>query len=126
MTRPLDDNPFVGGPRPEHDEAWGKLVEPMIIKLTPEEYENANLGVETIGFADGSGYLGELAVYHELHCVKRIRRHLHLKHYYPDLSDNDYRIEGIHIGTSCPLVFFIYSYLYSNMSPHLSLLTALL
>ncbi|CAG8961902.1 hypothetical protein HYFRA_00013702 [Hymenoscyphus fraxineus] len=97
MTRPLDDNPFVGGPRPEHDEAWGKLVEPMIIKLTPEEYENANLGVETIGFADGSGYLGELAVYHELHCVKRIRRHLHLKHYYPDLSDNDYRIEGIHI-----------------------------
>lgn len=37
--------------------------------LTPQEYHDANLSDDSLELADGSGYLAEMAVYHELHCI---------------------------------------------------------
>ena len=51
----------------------------------------------TIPFRDNSGYIAELALYHELHCVKRIRRHLHAEYYYPNMTADELRLEGPHI-----------------------------
>ena len=42
----------------------------MTTKISAEEL--AHLPDTSIPFADGSGYIAELAVYHELHCVVRI------------------------------------------------------
>lgn len=89
----------------------------MAIKISSEEL--AKLGEPSIPMADGSGYLAETAVFHELHCIvrtskstgfifkdaeltkkKRIRRHLHLDHYYgnqtsdPDFMDRERRHMG--------------------------------
>ncbi|KAL9121090.1 MAG: hypothetical protein Q9187_002351, partial [Circinaria calcarea] len=97
LMRSLNDNPYTGEPRPEHDAGWRKLIEPMTIKLSPEEYAQANLGDDTLALKDGSGYIAEMAVYHELHCIKRIRRHLYLDHYYPNISTDDLHRENVHI-----------------------------
>ncbi|KAF2846520.1 hypothetical protein T440DRAFT_521700 [Plenodomus tracheiphilus IPT5] len=59
----------------------------MAMKITSEE--RARLGEPSIAFKDGSGYLAEMAVFHELHCVKRIRRHFHLQFYYGNLTDSE-------------------------------------
>jgi hypothetical protein len=74
----------------------------MTIWLTPSEYEQADLGAQTLSLGDGR-YIGEMAVYHELHCIKRIRRHLHLDHYYPGLNDDELLRESVHIGKYFPL-----------------------
>lgn len=39
----------------------------MTIKISKEEL--SNLPDSSIAFKDGSGYIAELAVYHELHCI---------------------------------------------------------
>ena len=98
LYRSLNDNPYTGEPRPEHDDAWAKLVEPMTIILSPEEYRKADLGDDTLEMDDGSGYISEMAVYHELHCNKRIRRHLAMDYYYPNISADDLHRENVHIG----------------------------
>ncbi|KAL4943309.1 hypothetical protein BDV06DRAFT_211162 [Aspergillus oleicola] len=67
----------------------------MTIKITPEEL--SHLPDPSIPFADGSGYIAELAVYHELHCVKRIRRYLNLAHYASNLTAEERIREDTHI-----------------------------
>ncbi|KAF2684868.1 hypothetical protein K458DRAFT_366310 [Lentithecium fluviatile CBS 122367] len=85
------DNVYAGDPRDdptrEHDAAWRQLVKPMAMKLSTEEI--AQLGEPSIAFKDGSGYLAEMAVFHELHCIKRIRKHFHLKFYYSNLTNDE-------------------------------------
>jgi hypothetical protein len=41
----------------------------MAIKISAQEL--AQLGEPSIAFKDGSGYLAEMAVFHELHCIVR-------------------------------------------------------
>jgi Mycotoxin biosynthesis protein UstYa len=105
LFRPLDTE-FTGEARPEIDAAFARLLEPMTIRITPEEYAIANLPGESLQLLDGSGYIGELVVYHELHCIKRIRRHLNLTYYYPDLSGEDIERENVHIGNN--IFYFLY------------------
>ncbi|KAM3085717.1 hypothetical protein ACMFMG_002782 [Clarireedia jacksonii] len=96
LFRPLVDNPFTGSPRPELDAAYAKILEPMTTRITNEEHDHANLGTTTLALKDGSGYVGEMSVFHELHCIKRIRRHLNLDHYYPGLTGKDLERENVH------------------------------
>ncbi|KAK7938130.1 uncharacterized protein PG986_014998 [Apiospora aurea] len=90
------DNVYTGEPRDELDEAWRNLVKPMTIKITAQELEN--LGESSIAMKDGSGYIAELAVFHELHCIKRIRRHLGLHYYYGNMTQDEEIRESQHIG----------------------------
>ncbi|KJK63524.1 protein of unknown function DUF3328 [Aspergillus parasiticus SU-1] len=95
LKRDIENNVFTGDPRPEFDAAWKHLLEPMTIKITPEEL--SHLPDPSIAFKDGTGYIAELAVYHELHCIKRIRRHFHLDRYYPNMTEDDRIREEVHI-----------------------------
>ncbi len=70
----------------------------MTLKISREEL--SHLRESSIAFADGSGYIAEMAVYHELHCIKRIRRHFHLDRYYPNMTAEDRQKEDVHIGIS--------------------------
>ncbi|KAF7532290.1 hypothetical protein G7054_g8112 [Neopestalotiopsis clavispora] len=81
------DNVYTGEPREDHDNAWRKLIEPMVVKISAEELHQ--LGEPSIALRDGSGYMAELAVFHELHCIKRIRRHLHLDYYYGNMTADE-------------------------------------
>ncbi|KAE8418449.1 hypothetical protein BDV36DRAFT_295093 [Aspergillus pseudocaelatus] len=95
LKRDIENNVFTGDPRPEFDAAWKHLLEPMTINITSEEL--SNLPDPSIAFNDGTGYIAELAVYHELHCIKRIRRHFHLDRYYPNMTEDDRIREEAHI-----------------------------
>lgn len=46
----------------------------------------AQLGLESLAFSDGSGYVGSLGVYHQLHCLKRIQRWTYRDYYYPNMT----------------------------------------
>ncbi len=121
--RDIDHNIFTGEPRSEHDAAWRKLIEPMTTKISNEDYAQANIG-DTLRFGDSSGYVAELSVYHELHCIRRIRRHLYLDHYYPTMSADadELNKEKLHIGIFLspsflrPLPSITYTYVYELVS----------
>ncbi|KAI1387571.1 uncharacterized protein F4822DRAFT_406959 [Hypoxylon trugodes] len=89
------ENVYTGKPRKELDEAWAELIKPMAIKISSSEL--ALLGESSIAFEDGSGYLAEMAVFHELHCIKRLRRHLHLNYYYGNMTADEADLESKHI-----------------------------
>ncbi|PHH90570.1 hypothetical protein CDD83_3257 [Cordyceps sp. RAO-2017] len=96
LWRSIVNNSFTGEPRPELDAAWARLLEPITVKISAAEL--AAHGGDSIAFRDGSGFLAEPAVYHELHCIKRIRQHLHPAYYHPSgLSPLEQRLEGPHI-----------------------------
>ncbi|KAJ8065328.1 hypothetical protein OCU04_006018 [Sclerotinia nivalis] len=83
------DSIFAGRPNPESDAAWSELLHGINLRLTHDEI--AKLSQDSLKLADGSGYLGTLGVYHELHCIKRIRKYFYKDYYYP----NETRIENI-------------------------------
>jgi hypothetical protein len=111
LDRDIQHNVFTGDPRPELDEAWAKLIEPISIKITAEEL--AQVGYKSIPFKDGSGYLAELSVYHELHCVKQVRRHLHLDYYgqFKNATQSEIDFENAHISK-----FVLYIYIHFSSS----------
>jgi hypothetical protein len=41
----------------------------MTLKVSKNELATFSEGDSTVKFRDGSGYLAEMAMYHELHCV---------------------------------------------------------
>jgi hypothetical protein len=75
-----------------------KIVIAMAIRVSPEELARFNEGDSSLSFKDGSGYIAEMTVYHELHCIKRLRRHFHLDRYYPNRTEYDMFLEEQHIG----------------------------
>ncbi|KAF2750983.1 hypothetical protein M011DRAFT_189523 [Sporormia fimetaria CBS 119925] len=84
-----DGNPFVGDPREELDQAWDGLLENIQISLTADEFSQVRpqLGDNrsTLVLPDG-GHIVRFRVYHELHCLKWIRKWMHREHYWPDLT----------------------------------------
>ncbi|KAK4863217.1 hypothetical protein LT330_001995 [Penicillium expansum] len=70
-------NRYIGEPRPELEEAWHELTVNNNLKLTQSELQKLNKSA--IELSDGSGYFGQVMVYHHLHCLKFLREAL-----YPD------------------------------------------
>ncbi|KAM7213296.1 protein of unknown function (DUF3328) domain containing protein [Rhypophila decipiens] len=71
---------FSGPPSPEQEKAWDRLLEPQFFAASREEMNRAgeaiipNKTVEMLG--DDDKYLAALGVFHELHCLSKVRRHL--------------------------------------------------
>ncbi|KAI1324529.1 hypothetical protein F5Y16DRAFT_402384 [Xylariaceae sp. FL0255] len=98
LWRDIDGpNHFTGKPRPELDSAWEELIGPLVIKVSGDELNHFSEGDTSIAFKDGSGFLAEMGAYHELHCVRRVRRYLNLDHYYPNMTAADRIIEDTHM-----------------------------
>ncbi|OAQ76521.1 hypothetical protein VFPBJ_08881 [Purpureocillium lilacinum] len=72
-------NSFKGPPRPELDEAWNKLLGPTSIRVSKETLDRINR--TSVPLLDGSGYMAGLDVYHQLHCLRYVRRYLHKDYY---------------------------------------------
>ncbi|KAI1175804.1 hypothetical protein F4777DRAFT_548669 [Nemania sp. FL0916] len=63
---------YTGEPRPEVDEAWGRLFDNYNLRFTAEEMKKLNrTGLE---LRNGGGYFGQLSAYHHLHCLKMLRQ----------------------------------------------------
>jgi len=96
FTSDVYDNLFAGPPRPELDDAWHDLLKDMHIKLTKEEVEA--LGVRTLELSDHSGFVGSLEVYHDLHCLKRIRHYIYRETYFPNVTEEEWARHTFHTG----------------------------
>lgn len=59
---------FKGFPRPELDEAWSNLIEPMHIRVSPEIARQTNFTSLELGDGSGDSW-GTPVVYHNLHCL---------------------------------------------------------
>ncbi|KAI0518401.1 hypothetical protein F5B22DRAFT_644705 [Xylaria bambusicola] len=88
---------YAGPPSPEQDEAWDKLVRPSFFRASREEMERAGESTDdAVKIADG-GYVTELGVYHELHCIRHLRFYLYRDHYYPNLTSSQQEYLYVHL-----------------------------
>ncbi|MCJ1229513.1 hypothetical protein MMC12_006180 [Toensbergia leucococca] len=89
---------FGGPPSDEQFDAWMNLVEPGLIRAS---YEEMQLGQEdptnSVELWEG-GYLASLGVYHELHCLRRLKLYLYKDIYYPNLDQAEQEYEVSHLG----------------------------
>ena len=68
------------------------------IRLQKEQLGPLANDESLVRLSDGSGYFATLAVYHGLHCVKRLHHYIHQDSYYPSLSDSDTQRLLYHTG----------------------------
>ncbi|KAK3389690.1 hypothetical protein B0H63DRAFT_103082 [Podospora didyma] len=78
---------YSGPPTDDQEEAWYQLVRPVFFSATYEEMSKAGESFENATKVADGGYLAALGVYHELHCIRRLRMYLYQSHYYPNLTD---------------------------------------
>ncbi|KAI0378054.1 hypothetical protein F5Y04DRAFT_166361 [Hypomontagnella monticulosa] len=79
--------PFVGYPRPELEKAWEGLLKNMNIRISKEDVRHFGREETAVALPDGSGYIGTLNVFHEIHCVRWLHKHLYQEIYWPGLDD---------------------------------------
>ncbi|KAF7867204.1 hypothetical protein EAF04_005287 [Stromatinia cepivora] len=74
-------SPYAGPPSEELDAAWHELFEYNDIRVELEDLQA--IGMESLPLQQG-GYIAQPGVFHELHCLKRIRHWIYRDHYiYP-------------------------------------------
>ncbi|KAI0907414.1 hypothetical protein F4824DRAFT_391668 [Ustulina deusta] len=97
-NRPVDglaeESIYAGYPSPVSDAAWNALIEGINLKIFPEEM--SKLDQTSLEMKDGTGYLATLGVYHELHCIKRLRRWFYRDYYYPNATELEYNERMTH------------------------------
>ncbi|CAG8972144.1 hypothetical protein HYALB_00009692 [Hymenoscyphus albidus] len=91
---PVDGNPFAGPPRQELDDAWHKLLKNIHIRVSKQELDD--MGGQSLELSDGTGYLSSLEVYHDLHCLKRIRHFMYRDHYLPNMTEKELAFQTFH------------------------------
>ncbi|KAF2206740.1 hypothetical protein CERZMDRAFT_103040 [Cercospora zeae-maydis SCOH1-5] len=74
--------PFVGLPRHELDEAWSDLLKPSMLDMPRGEMKKMNKS--SVAVKGTGGYVGYYAVFHQLHCLKRLYQWTY-KESYPDV-----------------------------------------
>ncbi|OTA92755.1 hypothetical protein M434DRAFT_31512 [Hypoxylon sp. CO27-5] len=88
-------SPFAQKPGPELDAAWHDQLSGMNIRVSKQWLELFD--VESVHLADGSGVLAQLGVYHELHCLKKLKHWIYRSYYYGnatiDLEEEEAHIE---------------------------------
>ncbi|PLB39763.1 oxidase ustYa family protein [Aspergillus candidus] len=90
-----------GPPGPEADAVWSEMLEHSNIRLSRDELnEDYHDLPGLVEFSDGSGIYGSVAVYHSIHCIKRVHHLLHFDHYHPNKSAEETRAL-MHHGEHC-------------------------
>jgi len=77
------DSVFAGDPSEELDLAWHNLFEDNNIRV--EKADLDTLGLDSVQLADG-GYIAQLGVFHELHCLKKVRHWIFRDYYVAPLN----------------------------------------
>ncbi|KAI1378895.1 hypothetical protein F4677DRAFT_382319 [Hypoxylon crocopeplum] len=78
---------FIGPPRPDLEKAWADLLAPMNVRLSYDDVKAFGREGNAVQMSDGSGYVGSLHVYHELHCVRLLYKYIWSEVYYPDADE---------------------------------------
>jgi len=90
-------SPYVGKPRKELQDSWRKLKKFGDIAIPENVMKDLGRLDEGIRLPDGSGYLGTLNVFHELHCVEQMYEWLYRDIYLPDITPMEYKDQVGHL-----------------------------
>ncbi|KAH9214068.1 hypothetical protein DL95DRAFT_277392, partial [Leptodontidium sp. 2 PMI_412] len=80
---------YTGEPSEELEIAWHKLLQNANIRVPEVEIKRLDRLENSVRFTDGSGYFGQMTVFHHLHCIKRIHKFLHVEHYWPNATADE-------------------------------------
>ncbi|KAI2614962.1 hypothetical protein GGR54DRAFT_642699 [Hypoxylon sp. NC1633] len=78
---------YGGPPTIEQDRAWDKLIRPSFFNATREDFEKAGESMYRSPELTAGGWPATIGVYHELHCLRRLRLYLYRDRYYPNLTE---------------------------------------
>jgi len=82
----VTENPYTGPPSPEVDSAWHLLLGTGIIRVMQSDVHGSNA---TLIPLPNGGFAATLAMTHEMHCVRHLRRMLFIDYYYPNITNDD-------------------------------------
>ncbi|KAI0378768.1 hypothetical protein F5Y04DRAFT_139672 [Hypomontagnella monticulosa] len=88
---------YSGPPTPEQNRAWDKLIRPVYFKATREELEKAGESMDNKVELEDGGYLANIGVYHELHCLRQLRFYLYRDVYYTNITEAQERYLHSHL-----------------------------
>ncbi|KAF7532289.1 hypothetical protein G7054_g8111 [Neopestalotiopsis clavispora] len=86
---------FSKKPGPELDQAWHDQLSGMNIRVSEDWLKPFE--AQSVRFADGSGVLAQLGVYHELHCLKKIKHWIYRPYYHANISGGELEEQEAHI-----------------------------
>ncbi|KAL8796263.1 MAG: hypothetical protein Q9195_001378 [Heterodermia aff. obscurata] len=87
---------YFGPPSNESEIAWNRLIHPHGIQIYPEEAEQFE-ELRTVQLKNGN-HVFILGLYHNFHCLRRIRQTLRADYYYPDKTPEWRRHDLAHTG----------------------------
>ncbi|CAI6328930.1 unnamed protein product [Periconia digitata] len=96
---------FTGTPNNANTKAWEDLLLPGFFNATAEEITSVGASIDESVKVDDGGYLASLHVYHDIHCLRRLRLWLYRDHFYPHIDPT--RVPDIqrHLGKCSPTMF---------------------
>lgn len=91
------DSPYIGEPSDSVDLAWHNLLQNMNIAVPASDLER--VGTSSIAVPGEPGkYIAGLSVFHELHCLKRLRQYIWKDQYFFNQTTEDDRLHRLHTG----------------------------
>ncbi|KAB8237446.1 oxidase ustYa family protein [Aspergillus alliaceus] len=78
-----DSNVYKGRPRPELDAAWDRASALHELSMEPKHLPLLNKSETAIRYSpeQGGGYMVELEVFHQLHCLNLLRKQIYREYY---------------------------------------------
>ncbi|KAF7509683.1 hypothetical protein GJ744_007554 [Endocarpon pusillum] len=89
---------FTKPPNPEVDASWNSISAPPgdVGALVLQKHELDEMNITSIPYADGSGYIALIDVFHQLHCLDFLRKVIFNSTY--QMSESQYPLQDYHIA----------------------------
>ncbi|KAH3999716.1 hypothetical protein HBH98_085850 [Parastagonospora nodorum] len=91
-------SPFAGGPFEQVDNAWRELMSSISVRVSQEELDRNGNHQDSVSLPRNGGNLVWLNVFHQLHCLKMLRKMNYRDHYYPNQTEHNARDMEVHIN----------------------------
>ncbi|KAK1565947.1 uncharacterized protein LY79DRAFT_573052 [Colletotrichum navitas] len=96
---PHHSDPFLGTPSAELDANWRKLLLTFSSRLPNSEAQRLGPDSDAIPFDDGKGgFVGGIAVVHNLHCINYIYQTIHEDYYFPNVTEKQRDKQRSHLS----------------------------
>jgi hypothetical protein len=83
------------------------MMSALAFNASSEELVSSGAPLEGSIKVANAGYLASLGVYHELHCLRRMRLWLYRDVYFPNATEKDVNFFKEHLGKVLPVLFCV-------------------
>ncbi|KAF2112772.1 hypothetical protein BDV96DRAFT_580343 [Lophiotrema nucula] len=90
---------FSGPPNAQNAEAWQHLLQPLYFNASAVELELGGANAAAAVKVKNGGYIAALGVYHEIHCLNKLRSFLYTPQQTPDSNASHVRDNEIEVST---------------------------